>query len=136
MYISHVLAISSNDILPWHMHASENRPKGTSQTLENDMSFQEFPDKDALERKLQVTEELKALGMNDDAISGILSLTEIESVVHLEQLLGEDNEAVVEIKSLFALAESSGCSSYLEFDPSVVRGLAYYTGQIQGLFGH
>lgn len=75
-----------------------------------------------------MTLELTALDLNEEAIQGILGLTEIESVAHLEQLLGKDNEAVVEIKSLFALAESSGCSSYLEFDPSVVRGLAYYTG--------
>ena len=77
----------------------------------------------------QVTVELTALGLNEEAIDGILGLTEIESVSHLEQLLGHDNEAVVEIKALFALAESSGCSKYLEFDPSVVRGLAYYTGK-------
>ena len=81
------------------------------------------------ESALQVTLELTALGLNDEAIEGILGLTDIESIAHLEQLLGRDNEAVVEIKSLFALAESSGSSEYLEFDPSVVRGLAYYTGQ-------
>ena len=78
---------------------------------------------------LQVTSELTALGLTDKAIEGILGLIDIESVADLEQLLGQDNEAVVEIKSLFALAESSGCSKYLEFDPSVVRGLAYYTGK-------
>ena len=77
---------------------------------------------------LQVRLELTALGLGDKAIEGILGLTDIESIPHLEQVLGQDNEAVVEIKSLFSLAESSGCSDYLEFDPSVVRGLAYYTG--------
>lgn len=82
---------------------------------------------------MQVTQELTDLGLNQSAINGILSLTEIESVEHLEQLLGADNEAVHEIKSLFALADSAGCSSYLEFDPSVVRGLAYYTGETHAL---
>lgn len=76
----------------------------------------------------QVEDELVALGMSQEAIEGILGLTQIGSVADLEQLLGPNSEAVTEIKSLFALAQSAGCGSYLEFDPSVVRGLAYYTG--------
>jgi len=85
---------------------------------------------------LQVTEELTSLGLSQDAVEGILALTQLESVTDLEQLLGQDSDAVTEIKSLFALADSAGCSNYLEFDASVVRGLAYYTGvSSQSLMG-
>lgn len=81
----------------------------------------------------QVTEELSSLGLNGDAIEGILAATRIETLEGLEELLGEGNEAVKELRELFSLAEASGCADYLEFDPSVVRGLAYYTGSVQSL---
>ena len=67
--------------------------------------------------------------MAGDAIEGILSATAIQSLDELEALLGAENEAVAELRSLFALAEASGVAKYLEFDPSCIRGLAYYTGQ-------
>lgn len=42
--------------------------------------------------------------------------------------LGSTGEAVADLKQLFALAEKFGYSEWLQFDASVVRGLAYYTG--------
>jgi len=42
--------------------------------------------------------------------------------------LGSSGEAVADLKQLFSLAEKSGFSKWLQFDASVVRGLAYYTG--------
>ena len=55
-------------------------------------------------------------------------------VGELESLLGSDNEAVQDLKRLFALAEAYGYADYLVFDGSVVRGLAYYTGVVFGGF--
>lgn len=37
-------------------------------------------------------------------------------------------EAVSELKQLFSLAEKFGYTEWIQFDASVVRGLAYYTG--------
>ncbi|KDO49988.1 hypothetical protein CISIN_1g0115271mg, partial [Citrus sinensis] len=37
-------------------------------------------------------------------------------------------EAVADLKLLFSLAEKFGYSDWIQFDASVVRGLAYYTG--------
>jgi len=37
-------------------------------------------------------------------------------------------EAVADLKKLFSLAEQYGYSQWINFDASVVRGLAYYTG--------
>lgn len=53
---------------------------------------------------------------------------QIRSVEELEALLGPSSEAVADIRRLFDLAEGYGFKEWLVFDPSVVRGLAYYTG--------
>ena len=42
--------------------------------------------------------------------------------------LGTAGEAVADLKKLFLLAEQFGFSEWIQFDASVVRGLAYYTG--------
>lgn len=42
--------------------------------------------------------------------------------------LGTSGEAVAELKQLFVLAEKFGYSDWIQFDASIVRGLAYYTG--------
>lgn len=47
--------------------------------------------------------------------------------VYLE-ILGSAGEAVADLKLLFSLAEKFGYSEWIEFDASIVRGLAYYTG--------
>jgi histidyl-tRNA synthetase len=44
------------------------------------------------------------------------------------EILGSAGEAVADLKQLFSLAEKFGYSEWIEFDASVVRGLAYYTG--------
>lgn len=43
-------------------------------------------------------------------------------------VLGPNAEAVADLKQLFSLAENYGYSQWIQFDASVVRGLAYYTG--------
>lgn len=50
--------------------------------------------------------------------------------------LGTDAEALADLKKLFSLAEKYGFSEWIQFDASVVRGLAYYTGIVfeVGLF--
>ncbi|KAK9804465.1 hypothetical protein WJX73_004804 [Symbiochloris irregularis] len=93
----------------------------------------------------QVREELGQLQVSPEAIDGILRLTELTSLEEVTALLGSDNEALAELSRLFELAEASGISEFLEFDPSIVRGLAYYTGivfegqdrgqQFRALFG-
>lgn len=44
------------------------------------------------------------------------------------EVLGAAGEAVTDLKLLFSLAEKFGYSDWIQFDASVVRGLAYYTG--------
>ena len=44
--------------------------------------------------------------------------------------LPKTDPAIAELGQLFELAESYGVRDYLDFDASVVRGLAYYTGVV------
>jgi histidyl-tRNA synthetase len=54
----------------------------------------------------------------------------MKSLDDLEQLLGStDSEALTDLQQLWRLAEGYGYADWLVFDASVVRGLAYYTGE-------
>jgi histidyl-tRNA synthetase len=44
--------------------------------------------------------------------------------------LGENASGVKDLRKLFGLLKSYGIDDWCEFDPSVVRGLAYYTGVV------
>lgn len=44
------------------------------------------------------------------------------------EILGDSGEAISDLRQLFTLAEKFGYSEWIQFDASVVRGLAYYTG--------
>jgi len=78
---------------------------------------------------LQVAAELQAAGLNPEAISGIMAAMQVRSLEDLQQLLGDDTPAVQQLQRLFWLAEGYGFRDWLVFDASIVRGLAYYTGQ-------
>ena len=62
-------------------------------------------------------------------LSGVLGAMAIRSIDDLEVLLGPGSEAVADLRRLFTLAAGYGYADWLVFDPSVVRGLAYYTGE-------
>lgn len=78
----------------------------------------------------KVEEELAELGVDAEAVDGILSALSMRSLEELETLVGGESEAVSDLKRLFELAEGYGYSDWLVFDASVVRGLAYYTGVV------
>ena len=58
-----------------------------------------------------------------------MAAMQVRSIEELQQLLGEDNAAVQQLQRLFQLADGYGYRDWLVFDASIVRGLAYYTGQ-------
>jgi histidyl-tRNA synthetase len=76
----------------------------------------------------KIVEELRALGVKEEAVDGILAATSMRSVEELEALIGPDAEAVKDLKRLFEYADAYGYRDWLVFDACVVRGLAYYTG--------
>lgn len=78
---------------------------------------------------MQVETELKAAGLTDEAITAILATMQARSLDDLAKLSHSSNPGVTQLRRLFELAEGYGFQDWLAFDASVVRGLAYYTGQ-------
>ena len=77
-----------------------------------------------------VSQQLADLGLEANAIGTIQSTLGIKDMESLREVLGEDSEAVSELTNLFSALESYGISEWVEFDASIVRGLAYYTGPV------
>ncbi|KAL8247449.1 hypothetical protein R6Q59_008665 [Mikania micrantha] len=76
----------------------------------------------------EIKKELRSVELSNDAIEDLLQVLSIKSLTELEEKLGGSGEAVRDLKQLFSLAEKFGYSEWIQFDASVVRGLAYYTG--------
>ncbi|XP_068473341.1 histidine--tRNA ligase, chloroplastic/mitochondrial isoform X2 [Phaseolus vulgaris] len=76
----------------------------------------------------EIKKELKAVGLSQEAVQKLLQVLSVKSLAELEERLGSSGEALADLKQLFSLAEKTGFSKWLQFDASVVRGLAYYTG--------
>jgi len=74
--------------------------------------------------------QLGELGLGPDSISTIQSVLGIGNLEDLETSLGSDSESVRELRYLFSLVDAYGAGEWVEFDASVVRGLAYYTGPV------
>ncbi|XP_042476508.1 histidine--tRNA ligase, chloroplastic/mitochondrial [Macadamia integrifolia] len=76
----------------------------------------------------EIKMELKSAGITEEAIEDLLQVLSVKSLDKLEEVLGAAGDAVADLKQLFSLAEKFGYSEWIQFDASVVRGLAYYTG--------
>jgi histidyl-tRNA synthetase len=77
-----------------------------------------------------IKEQLLALGHDSKVITTIQSVLGIKDMDSLEKALKEDSVAVSELNLLFEAIDSYGISEWIEFDASIVRGLAYYTGSV------
>ncbi|GAA0143753.1 aminoacyl-tRNA synthetase [Lithospermum erythrorhizon] len=75
-----------------------------------------------------IKEELRSAELSEEASEELLQVLSVKSLDKLEDKLGAAGEAVTDLKRLFSLAEEYGYSEWIQFDASVVRGLAYYTG--------
>ncbi|KAL6205018.1 hypothetical protein ACLB2K_022283 [Fragaria x ananassa] len=76
----------------------------------------------------EIKKELESIGVLEEAIEQLLQVLSIKSLTELEEILGDSGEAVADLKQLFSLADKFGYSEWIQFDASIVRGLAYYTG--------
>ena len=77
-----------------------------------------------------INEQLTALGHSSEVISKIQSTLGLKHINSLKKVLKPDSEALKELTTLFEAIESYGISDWVEFDGSIVRGLAYYTGSV------
>ncbi|KAG6427935.1 hypothetical protein SASPL_112183 [Salvia splendens] len=75
-----------------------------------------------------IKNELMAAELSEQAVEELLQILTVKSLEELEEKLGTSFEALAELKQLFSLAEKYGYSEWIQFDASIVRGLAYYTG--------
>lgn len=85
----------------------------------------------------KVEEEMRAKGVSEDAIKGIAPLFELKGTWSeqrpvLEKWLASSSTAQQGLKDLSFTFEAVGAlkSAKLEFDPTLARGLDYYTGAI------
>ena len=61
------------------------------------------------------------------AFMALESVEQIDSVVPADEAV---QNAIAELKAVFAALELMGVADYCVFDPGIVRGLAYYTGVV------
>jgi len=80
----------------------------------------------------EVKKELKEkIGLSDDVSTRIVSATAASTLDEFAKLAGVgESEEVKELRTLFNLLEEEGAGDWFQFDASVVRGLAYYTGVV------
>jgi histidyl-tRNA synthetase len=95
----------------------------------------------ALDRREKLPREafvegLAGAGLTPDGIRRLDDLFEATSLETVRALVNSEDAkaALVELETLFALLEAHGVSAWCKFDPTVVRGLAYYTGVVYEVF--
>ena len=77
-----------------------------------------------------IEEQLSKLGHTSEVIKTIQSVLGIKDMGGLKKALKSESLAVSELNSLFDSINLYGISEWVEFDASIVRGLAYYTGSV------
>jgi len=91
-----------------------------------------------LDKKLKVSNEefLELLKSNAN-----LNIKQVDLLCHylnnpqeIFEFLGDKSNSVREVKMFFELIENFGIKDYVEFDPTIIRGLDYYTSLVFEVF--
>ena len=77
-----------------------------------------------------IEEQLSELGHSSDVINKIQTILGIKDMDNLRSSLVDSSSAILELDTLFDLIDAYGMSEWVQFDASIVRGLAYYTGSV------
>lgn len=75
-------------------------------------------------------EDILSIGLDMSVMKELTQYMQLTSLTDYEELLGKQSEGVQEIQYLMSLLTSYGIEDWIEFDPKIVRGLAYYTGVV------
>ncbi len=78
-----------------------------------------------------VSKELETLGLNNEQINDLLKLLKQKDLKKLKISSQEGQEGLKELEELFDYLKNN---KSIEFDPSLARGLAYYTGTVFEVF--
>ena len=77
-----------------------------------------------------IEDQLSDLGHDSKVVTAIQAVLGIKDMNSLQKALKDESAAVSELNLLFDAIDSYGISDWVEFDASIVRGLAYYTGAV------
>ena len=77
-----------------------------------------------------IEKQLSDIGHSSEVITKIQTVLGIKDMKNLKSSLDKSSSAISELNTLFELIEAYGMSEWVQFDASVVRGLAYYTGSV------
>jgi histidyl-tRNA synthetase len=72
--------------------------------------------------------DLAELGLDRSVVEKLTEVMTKKSIDSIREVLGADSGAVKQLEQLISLCEAYGISDWIIVDPSVIRGLAYYTG--------
>jgi histidyl-tRNA synthetase len=70
------------------------------------------------------------IGLSKSAAGDLVSALGAQGLDDAARLAGAGSPAVAELRRLFELLDAYGLASRIDYDASVVRGLAYYTGVV------
>ncbi len=77
-----------------------------------------------------IEDQLSDLGHDSKVVTTIQAVLGIKDMNSLQKALKDESVAVSELNLLFDAIDSYDISEWVEFDASIVRGLAYYTGAV------
>ncbi len=77
--------------------------------------------------------QIEELGVYEDRRNAIMEYLQLNSCEDLKMLKG-NNPGTRSLLSLFSLIKTAGFEDFCEFDPTIVRGLDYYTGSVFEIF--
>ncbi len=80
---------------------------------------------------------VEEVGLDARAVEGVLSLFEEPGLEAVEARFGDDPAVaapLAEVRRFFDVVADLGLGSFVEFDLTIVRGLAYYTGIVFEIF--
>jgi len=115
------IKVNSRKILQCVVEKAGVKPKDFAAVCVIVDKLEKLP-REEVERQLA---DLKLSSSIIDVITNTLSLKKLEDIA---AAIGSDHEALADLRNFFALMEAYGFGDWVQFDASVVRGLAYYTG--------
>eukprot|EP00026_Physarum_polycephalum_P008266 Phypoly_transcript_08347.p1 GENE.Phypoly_transcript_08347~~Phypoly_transcript_08347.p1 ORF type:complete len:509 (+),score=90.65 Phypoly_transcript_08347:76-1527(+) len=74
--------------------------------------------------------ELSKLGIAGAQIERLFTFLDAKDLDSIAEMVGREDKGVQELVELFGVCKSYGFGEWIEFDPKIVRGLAYYTGVV------
>jgi histidyl-tRNA synthetase len=78
-----------------------------------------------------IQSDLQDLGLDRSVVESLLAvLRSTKSIEDLRVTLGDDSEAVQQLMAFQEYIAAYGIQDWIVFDPTVVRGLSYYTGVV------